>query len=988
MRTSSPSIPSLPPFSELGKSLLAAFASPFSQTNRLFKMRFAESSGIAPELLLPYHLRGVEQISGTYLYQVEAFSPSVRLRPKQFNGQPVMLSLLTDDGAERLVTGVVTAFGQIGSDGGTALYSLHIEPFFALLAQSHNAVVRQDLTVDALIRDVLDHHLQNNPVAQRAFEVEFRLSQPLPTLSYSMQHESDRHYVERLIAQYGLFYFFEFRNEDGHPVHTMVVSDTQYPLEPGAKPILRFAKATANDDTMTQWGGLGRLQPGMVSLTSYNYKTVTVDSASAQSSIDHGETGSQAASTLHDFDPQAHYYARGGDDLQRHAQLRQDAYDFQTQRYTGITSARSIAPATAFELRGHPVHDQEDPRQRSFVIVTLVSEARNNLPQETEAAMGSLLQAKAPIPAALSPWFGREEGLLDDPRQQPYSNVIECVQRDVPIRLPYAHTDYARPPAPPCLTARVIGPEGEEVYTDDQGRVQIEFDYEAYVDNLAPGSAGKTTFRCWVRVLSLAAGDQWGSSIIPRIGMEVLALFLNGSWERIVCVGTLPNGTHRPPHFSGRGSLPANRAQTGFKSKEHHGDGYNQWLMDDTTKQLCLQLLSTHAQTHLALGWLGTDRRDGKSEPRGEGIDLVTQAAATLRSIGPLLLTTEPARPEEAQLMRRALTQILSATLSLAESHGELAAAQGANQPETGHGNQLMEDDNKPGGKADAGHQTQLKEAVDNLERGYNNDPDGKSGQGSQRGKQGIVAISAMDGAAIASQKSISVAAGTNIDQTALRDTNQTSGRRWIHNVRDSISLFVDGTKARIKDTFKLIAAKGNIQMQAQDGKIEATAQKNIEITSVDGQVIIKAPKEILLTAGGGYIRIGSSIEIHNPEALSMKAAGYKMEGPTSILPTLPEMPASNAQHTRAFMLVGLDGKPIEGARIQLFDPSEKKEKWSADLSPKGTSEPVPENAISESYAAVIGLNNSVFHFLDLNEGSDAEDEEKFEDEHHSREGE
>ena len=920
----SPSIPSLPPLSELGQHLLAAFASPFSQTNRLFKMRFAESSGIAPELLLPYHLRGIEQISGTYLYQVEAFSPSVRLRPKQFNGQPVMLSLLTDDGAERVVTGVVTAFGQIGSDGGTAIYSLHIEPFFALLAQSYNAVVRQDLTVDALIRDVLDHHLQNNPVAQRAFEVEFRLSQPLPTLSYSVQHESDLHYVERLLAQYGLFYFFEFKNEDGHPVHTMVVSDTQYPLEPAAKPILRFAKASANDDTVTQWSGMGRIQPGMVSLTSFDYKTVTVDSANAQSAVEQGETGSQAASTLHDFDPQAHYYARGGDDLQRHAQLRQEAYDFQAQRYTGITSARNAAPATAFELRGHPVHDQEDPRQRSFVIVTLVAEARNNLPQETEAAMGRLLQAKAPIPAALTPWFGKNKGLLDDPRQQPYRNVIECVQRDVPIRLPYAHTPYARPPAPPALTATVIGPEGEEVYTDDQGRVQIEYHFESYVDNLAPGSVGQTTFRCWVRVLSLAAGDQWGSTILPRIGMEVLVLFLNGSWERMVCVGALPNGTHRPPHFSGRGGQPANRAQTGFKSKEHHGDGYNQWLLDDTTKQLCLQLLSTHAQTRLALGWLRTDRRDGKSEPRGEGIDLVTQAAATLRSIGPLLLTTEPARPEEAQLMRNALSQILSATLSLAETHGEVAAAQGANQPETGRGNQLVEDDSKPGAKTDAGHQTQLKEAVDNLERGYNNDPEGKSGQGNQRGKQGIVAISAMEGAAIASQKSISLAAGTNLDQTALRDTNQTSGRRWIHNVRESISLFVEGSKAKIADTFKLIAAKGNILMQAQDGKIEATAQKNIEITSVDGQVIIKAPKEILLMAGGGYIRIGPSIEMGNPEALSLKAADYKMEGPTAMGFVVPQFPKQEnqpikAQHTQLVVLTDQDGGVLKNRPYRIW---------------------------------------------------------------------
>jgi|GEM_PF-4859041 len=128
MRPRSPSIPYLPSLSELGKNLLAAFASPFTQTHRLFKMRFTEGSRITPELLLPYHLRGVEQLSGTYLYQVEALSPTAHLRPKHFNGQPVMLSILTDDGGERIVTGVVTAFGQIGSTGGAAMYSLFLRP--------------------------------------------------------------------------------------------------------------------------------------------------------------------------------------------------------------------------------------------------------------------------------------------------------------------------------------------------------------------------------------------------------------------------------------------------------------------------------------------------------------------------------------------------------------------------------------------------------------------------------------------------------------------------------------------------------------------------------------------------------------------------------------------------------------------------------------------------------------------------------------------
>jgi type VI secretion system secreted protein VgrG len=889
MRSSS--LPSLPHLTELGKSLLAAFASPFMQTNRLFTLRFAEDSDIAPELLLPHHLRGVENISSPFFYQVQALSPSVYLQPDQFLGQPVRLALLTDDDGERLVAGVVTAFVQLSSNGGMALYELHIEPCLATLAHSYNAVVRQDLTVDALIRDVLDHHRQNNPIFQRAFDIEFRLAETLPTLSYSVQHESDLRYIERLIAQYGLYYFFEFKDQGGHPVHVMVVSDAAWPLEPGAKPILRFAGANAEDDTVTQWRGKRSIQPGMVSLTSFEYKSVKVDQASAESALDQGKTGNQLASTLHDFDPQSHFYTRGGDDLHRHAQMRQEAHDFQAQRSIGVTGARGLALATTFELRGHPVHDQEDPRQRSFAIVSLACEARNNLAQETEASLANLLATRTELPPPLAPWFGNGAGLLGDPRQRPYGNVIECVQRDVPIRLPYAHTDHAQPPAPPMLTATVIGPEGEEVYTDDQGRVQIEYDFEAYVDNLAPGSAAKTRLRCWVRVLSLASGNHWGAQFIPRIGMEVLVVFLHGSWERMICIGALPNGTHPTPHFSGVGSLPSNKAQSGFKGKEHHGSGYNQLVLDDTNKQVNVQLMSTHANTQLNQGWLGTARRDGRSEPRGEGVEVITQAAAALRSIGPLLLTTEPARPGEIQLMRRALMQILSAALSLTENYGDLASALGANQPETGRNNQLVDDDRKPGVKADTGHQTHLKESIDNLERGYNNDPNGKTGHGEQRGGQGVVAISAVHGAAIASQKSVTVAAATNIDQTALRDNNQTTGRRWIHNVRESVSLFVDGTKAKIADTFKIIAAKGNVKVQAQSGKIDASAQNNIEITSINGKVLVTAPEEILLAAGGGYIRIGSNIEIHNPGNQSQKAAHFTLTGPANMPPNLPPMP-------------------------------------------------------------------------------------------------
>ena len=173
---------------------------------------------------------------------------------------------------------------------------------------------------------------------------------------------------------------------------------------------------------------------------------------------------------------------------------------------------------------------------------------------------------------------------------------------------------------------------------------------------------------------------------------------------------------------------------------------------------------------------------------------------------------------------------------------------------------------------------------------------------------------------------SMTMATGANQDQVALRDTNQTTGWRWIHNATESISLFVSGAKAKIKDTFKIIAAKGNVQMQAQDGEIAATAQKDFTITSVNGKVTVHAPKEILLTAGGGYIRIGKDIEIHNPGKQSQKAAGFALSSPESMHLPLPELPiATPGQgHDEAFAVRDPSGKVMSSLPYSIDHPNGK----------------------------------------------------------------
>lgn len=873
-------------------TILSAFASPFTQQQRLFTLRFPEGSGIAGDMVLPHHLRGIERLSGTYLYQVEILSADAYLEAKHFLGQPAALAILLADGGERLVTGIVTAFGPIASDGGMARYVLHLEPCLAVLAHRFNACVRQDMAVPDVLKDVFDRHLRNNPVIERAFRVEFRLSSTYPTLSYCNQYESDLHFVQRLMAEHGMFYFFEFGHDNAYPVHTLVIADDPHTLGAGLQPKIRFAgaRATETEDTLTQWSALRKVQPGLVSLTSFEYKNVTTDQAREQTWIDQGDAGSQLASTLEDFDPRPHYYASGGDELERHATIRQQAHDFLAKQFSGASSVRGAAAGTTFELADHAVHDQDNPEQRQFVIVSLVAEAKNNFIQESDTTQHQRQAARADIPPVLMPWFGNGQTMLEQGMEQPYRNVMTCVRRGVPIRPRYAHTDYAKPTAPGAMTATVVGPEGAEIYTDELGRIKIEYDWQLPRNHPQGGADRNEKSSTWVRVVYPSAGANWGTQAIPRVGQEVAILFLHGDLDRPVCMGVLYNGTHRPPHFSGVGDLPANRALSGIKTKEVDGSQYNELLFDDTKDEVRTKLSSEHAKTQLNLGYLIQPRADGKGEPRGEGFELRSDAAGAIRAAQGLFLTTEaqPAAAGKLQGRDHAQSQ-LDAALALTKNLGEVATKQSADSVEAGP--EKIETDNTKGQSVHSGHLQHHVDALRAWEAGSNTDKDNKTAR-DEPGRQPIMVLSAPAGLAAASGQNVTLAAGTNLDLVAQRDTNQTTGRRWLHNVGQHISLFVNGVKDKI--AMKLITAQGKMLLQAQSDSIEATADKDFMITACKGKIVITGKEEILLTSGGGYIRIkDGNIDIHCPGVLSSKAADHKLSGPERMNASHPAFPKS-----------------------------------------------------------------------------------------------
>jgi type VI secretion system secreted protein VgrG len=121
--------------------------------------------------------------------------------------------------------------------------------------------------------------------------------------------------------------------------------------------------------------------------------------------------------------------------------------------------------------------------------------------------------------------------------------------------------------------ASVVGPEGEEIYCDEHGRVKLQFPWDRY------GSSNDMS-SCWVRVSQGWAGGQYGMMAIPRIGHEVIVSFLEGDPDQPIVTGRTYHATNRPPY-----ELPANKTRTVLRTETHKGEGFNELRFEDQAGQ-------------------------------------------------------------------------------------------------------------------------------------------------------------------------------------------------------------------------------------------------------------------------------------------------------------------------------------------------------------------------------------------------------------------
>ncbi|WP_346830272.1 type VI secretion system tip protein TssI/VgrG [Pseudomonas abietaniphila] len=488
---------------------LAALLSP--QNRRLFK--FNNLANPEQQLLIE-SFKGREGLSQAYSFELLLVCEDSGVELKSMMGQLVTIEIELATGSPRYLAGYLTRFASIGSDGGMARYTATLNPWFSMLKNRFDTRIFQGNTVEEVVTQVF-------ALCPAFSRHEFRLTKPQKRYTYITQYrETDFNFVQRLLEEEGMFYYFEHTAEG----HTMIICDDSSTLVPlPEQPQIRFhtASVTETADSITQWSGNRQLQSGKIAVQTFDYRQpknrlpVSMNSLNKQGDVENFE--------IYDFPGQ---YTHGTyDEGEALVRLRVEALELKGKSFSGASNCRAMKPGYTFELLQHYDHDQGSAEDRQFLLMGVESEGHNNYLNGHQAS---------------------------------YYNTFTCVRKKIPFR-PQLSTP--RPTIPGPQTAIIVGPPGEEIFTDELGRVKIQFHWDRngqYNDHSS----------CWVRVAQSGASGGFGSIQIPRVGDEVVVVFLDGNPDRPLVMGSLYNSQNTPPW-----SLPANKTQSGFLTRSTKGDG-------------------------------------------------------------------------------------------------------------------------------------------------------------------------------------------------------------------------------------------------------------------------------------------------------------------------------------------------------------------------------------------------------------------------------
>jgi len=474
-------------------------------------------------------------------------------------GQPASLEVRASDDVVRTYQGVASNMHQLETaNGGVATYQLEIVPtlWFATQRRNHR-MFQHESDPDIVLRLLEEWRVEN--------DVRFDRSS-FKKRKYRVQYaETDYAFIKRLLEDAGIAFYFDAGG-------VLVLTDKAEKQPPRGD--IRYNHDIAGSPHAEQITDVNlgqRLRPGRYVIRDHDYRRASSFLLQAEASEPRG--GIEAKLEHYHYVPGAFLFEadKGGD--------TPSADDKGTTRHDPAIGAE-IAQRRLEAKRG---------------TARLLSFQTNSL----GLRVGDVLSMTGHPHAALA------EPILVLETVFSGAHSLECGLACEATSATIAHRPElttVKPRVQGVESATVVGPAGQEIHTDEFGRVRVHFHWDRE-------SKRDDTSSCWIHVSQPSAGAMFGAIHIPRVGQEVIVDFLGGDPDRPVIVGRVFTNLQRVPY-----PLPANQTKSGWRSQSTPGgDGYNEILFEDKKGS---ELLSMHAERDMTTVVERDETRDVMNDRR------------------------------------------------------------------------------------------------------------------------------------------------------------------------------------------------------------------------------------------------------------------------------------------------------------------------------------------------------------------------------------
>jgi type VI secretion system secreted protein VgrG len=503
----------------------------FSQAGRLI----AIDTPLGEDKLLLERYTGTEAISRPFRFNADLLAADT-VEFQDIVGRSVTITVHDPDEVKRYINGYVSRFAFVERRDRFYHYRAEIVAWLWRLTLAEDFRIFQNKTALEVIKKVFDdagcHDYKDT--TRGTYE---------PRVYCTQYHETHFAFVSRLMEEEGIFYFFEHENGK----HTLVLADSRdacppCPNQGSARYENVQGTLEVEDDVVTAITMHQELRTAKFTSKDYNFEKPAIN-LETQS-----PTTVTPSSGMEIYEYPGRYMKK---DLgSKWTDIRMQEIESDHLVANGESHCRAFLPGYRFDLSRHPL--------QAFNTTFLLVEVNSR------ASVGTA-------------YLDNDANRDADPGG--YDNSFTVIPYTIPYRPPRT---TARGVVMGPHSALVVGPGGEEIYTDQYGRVKVQF----YWDRVGKNDENSS---CWCRVSQAWAGNKFGAMWIPRIGEEVVVDYLEGDPDQPFIAGRFYNALNMPPY-----QLPDRSTVSTFKSRSSKGGGddeFNEIRFEDKkgSEQLFMQ---------------------------------------------------------------------------------------------------------------------------------------------------------------------------------------------------------------------------------------------------------------------------------------------------------------------------------------------------------------------------------------------------------------